>query len=65
VILNRRKQPTTADWIELSCALSCYALVLGYIVAFRWDLPWLYVVSLIPGAVSIVAAHFHDWSNPL
>jgi hydrogenase/urease accessory protein HupE len=65
VILNRRKQPTTADWIELSCALSCYALVLGYIVAFRWDLPWLYVVSLIPGGLSLIAAHYHDWSTEI
>jgi hypothetical protein len=66
VILNRRKQPTTTgEWIELSCALSCYALVLGYMAAFWWRIPALYVVSLIPGAVSIVAAHFHDWSNPL
>jgi hypothetical protein len=62
-ILNRRN--TSRDWTELACAVSCYALVLGYMAAFCWDIPALYVVSLIPGAVSVVAAHFHDWSSPL
>lgn len=56
---------TTADWIELSCALSCYALVLGYFVAFAWNVPSLYVLSLIPGGLSLLAAHFHDWSRSI
>jgi hypothetical protein len=30
--------------------------------AFWWHVPALYVVSLIPGAVSILASSFHDWS---
>ena len=65
-ILNRRKhRATTGEWVELACMLSCYALVLGYMAAFRWDVPWLYVVSLIPGAVSILASSFHDWSTEI
>jgi hypothetical protein len=65
-ILNRRKQAiTTRNWIDLAGIASCWVLVLGYMAAFWWRIPALYVVSLIPGGVSILAAHFHDWSNPL
>jgi hypothetical protein len=65
-ILNRRKQPaTTGEWIELACMLSCWLLVLGYMAAFWWHVPALYVVSLIPGAVSILASSFHDWSTEI
>jgi hypothetical protein len=65
-ILNRRKQPATKrDWTELACMLSCYALVLGYMAAFWWDVPQLYVISLIPGGLSLIAAHYHDWSTEL
>lgn len=65
---NRRArfpQVTTGEWIELACAVSCYALLIGFIAALALHAYWLCVVSLIPAALSIAAAHFHDWSNEI
>jgi hypothetical protein len=68
-LLNNRRsrlpQVTTGEWIELACMLSCWVLVAGYIAAFTWKLDWLYVVSLIPAALSMAAAHFTDWSKQI
>ena len=63
---NRRKQVghvTEPEWLQLAFVVSSYALVLGYIAAFEWNVPWLYAVAQIPGAVTLIAAHFHDWST--
>lgn len=63
---NRRArfpQVTAGEWIELACMASCWALLLGFMAATWFRVPWLYVVSLIPAGLSILSAHFHDWSR--
>lgn len=67
-IFNRRKRGramTRGEQIEQACAVSCWALVLGFIAATWLHAPALYVVSLIPGALSIIASSFHDWSTEI
>ena len=63
---NRRArypQVTAGQWIELACMASCWAVVIGFMAATWFRLPWLYVVSLIPAGPSILAALIHDWSR--
>jgi hypothetical protein len=65
---NRRArfpQIRASEWIELGCALSCYVLVIGFATAIWLQAYALILVSLIPAALSMLAAHFHDWSREI
>lgn len=64
---NRRKQSihvTEPEWMRLAFACSFCAMYSGIGVSFfEPELAWASVVGLIPGLVTLVAAHFHDWST--
>jgi hypothetical protein len=67
-ILNRRKQPiaTEPQWMRLAFACSFCSMYAGVFTAFAIpELAWASVVGLIPGFVTLIAAHFHDWGSPL
>lgn len=67
-ILNRRKSVhvTEPQWLRLAFFCSLSAMYAGVFTAFVVpELAWASFVGLLPGFVTLVAAHFHDWSNPL
>lgn len=68
-ILNRRKQPvhvTEPQWLRLAFCCSFCSMYAGVFTAFAFpELAWASFVGLLPGFVTLIAAHFHYWSNPL
>lgn len=64
---NRRKQVghvTEPEWLRLAFACSFCAMYAGVGFAYLHpEMAWTSLVGLIPGFVSLAAAHFHDWST--